>query len=172
MSMPRVALADLGVHYEVVVAACAEYACLRATRDELEIVQGVLDEAEGLPAGAWRRRITEAQLELASLSQSVRLTSEHVRLQTEFTPLLALQDMDAAQRRFTHDALTAQVATTREGDIARTRAIIRESIRGSVRWLGELRSELLSDSATGDPLATLEKYRGRSETAGFAGEAA
>jgi len=170
VAMPRVALADLGVHYEVVVSACAEYACLRATAEELDIVLRVLTEARELPAGAWRRRITDAQLELASLSQSVRLTSEHVRVQTEFTPLLALQDDDLAQRHFTHDSLVAQVDATRAGDVERARAVVRSSIRGSVRWLGELRAELLARENR-EPRATLEGHRAPSEPAGFTGEA-
>ncbi len=172
MAMPRVALADLGVLYEVIVAACAEYACLRATPDELDVAQRVLADARDLPADAWRRRITDVQLELAALSQSVRLTSEHVRVQTEFTPLLALQDMHTAQRHLTHDSLLAQIEATRAGDVARAREVVRTSIRGSVRWLGALRLELLDDSASGDPRATLERYRGKEESTSFTGEAA
>ena len=170
MAMPRVALADLGVLYEVIVSACAEYACQRATEDELAVVQRVLADARDLPAGAWRRRITDAQLELASLSQSVRLTSEHVRVQTEFTPLLALQDDDVAQRHLTHDSLIAQIEATREGDVARAREVVRTNIRGSVRWLGELRAALLAQ-AHGDPRATLEGHRDRTRVASFTEEA-
>ncbi len=172
MAMPRVALADLGVLYEVIVSACAEYACLRATPDELDVVQRVLSDARDLPAGAWRRRITDVQLELAALSQSVRLTSEHVRVQTEFTPLLALQDLHTGQRHLTHDALIAQIDATRDGDVAQAREVVRRSIRSSVRWLGSLRAELIEASASGDPRATLERYRGQTGSASFTGEAA
>lgn len=172
LAMPRVALADLGVLYEVIVAACAEYACLRATEDELDVVQRVLVEARDLPAGPWRRRITDVQLELAALSQSVRLTSEHVRMQTEFTPLLALQDMQVEQRHLTHDSLLAQIEATREGDIAKTREVVRASVRSSVRWLGGLRTELLGASGSAELRATLERYRGQASAASFKGEAA
>ena len=172
MEMPRVALADLGVLYEVIVAACAEYACLRATHDELDVVQRVLADARDLPAGPWRRRITDVQLELAALSQSVRLTSEHVRVQTEFTPLLALQDMQVEQRHLTHDSLLAQIEATREGDVAKAREVVRLSVRSSVRWLGGLRTELHSASASGQLRATLERYRGQNGAASFTGEAA
>jgi DNA-binding FadR family transcriptional regulator len=172
LAMPRVALADLGVLYEVIVAACAEYACLRATEDELDVVQRVLVEARDLPAGPWRRRITDVQLELAALSQSVRLTSEHVRMQTEFTPLLALQDMQVEQRHLTHDSLLAQIEATREGDIEKTREVVRASVRSSVRWLGGLRTELLGASGSAELRATLERYRGQAGAASFKGEAA
>lgn len=171
MKMPRVALADLGVLYEVIVSACAEYACLRATHDELDVVQRVLVDARDLPPGPWRRRITDVQLELAALSQSVRLTSEHVLVQTEFTPLLALQDMHPAQRQFTHDALMNQIEATRAADVTRAREVVRASIRSSVRWIGALRAELLSASSLGDPRATLERYRDQSGIASFTGEA-
>lgn len=150
MRMPRLALADLGVFYTVVSGACAEYACRRATDEELGIVHRVLAEARELPAAAWRRRITDVQLELAALSQSVRLTSEHIRVQTELTPFLALQDADTAQRHLAHDALVAQVDATAAGDPAAARAIVQHGVRGSISWLEAFRSELLEASG-GDP---------------------
>ena len=142
MHMSRVALADLGLLYEVISAACAEYACLRATHDELTVILRVLEQARELPADAWRRRITDVQLELAALSQSVRLTSEHVRVQAEFTPLLALQDLDIEQRHQTHDALIAQIEAIRAGDVISARDVVRGSIRSSVKWLADFRETL------------------------------
>ena len=142
MHMSRVALADLGLLYEVISAACAEYACLRATHDELNVILRVLEQARELPPDAWRRRITDVQLELAALSQSVRLTSEHVRVQAEFTPLLALQDLDIEQRHQTHDGLIAQIEAIRAGDVISARDVVRSSIRSSVKWLGDFRETL------------------------------
>lgn len=159
MEIPRVELSDLGLHYEVVSAACAEYACQRAMEDELDIVMGILETARGLESDAWRRRITEVQLELAALSQSVRLTREHVRVQTEFTPLLALQDLDDAARSATHELLAAQIVATRAGDVAAARASVRESVRGSMRWLIGFRTELLAAPRGSDLHATLEARR-------------
>lgn len=159
MAMPRVALADLGVHYEVVSAACAEYACLRATAEELDVVAEVLASARNLDRDQWRRRVTEVQLELAALSQSVRLTNEHVRVQTEFTPLLALQDVDERARLMTHGALTSQIAATRGGDVAAARAAVRESVRGSMRWLVEFRAALVALPQTDELHAKLESRR-------------
>lgn len=172
LDMPRVALADLGVLYEAIASACAEYACLRATSEELDAVQRVLVDARDLPAEGWRRRITDVQLELAALSQSVRLTSEHVRVQAEFTPLLALQDLDPAQRHFTHDSLLAQIDAIRRGEVQEARAVVRASIRGSIRWLGAFRAELLARPAGAELRDTLEAYRVRADAAGSAGEAA
>lgn len=172
IDMPRVTLADLGVLYEVISAACAEYACLRATPDELDVVLRVLADARDLPADAWRRRITDVQLELAALSQSVRLTSEHVRVQAEFTPLLSLQDLDREQRHLTHDALTAQIAAIRAGDVERAREVVRGSIRASVRWLGAFRNDLLTATASATLHDTLETYRQRAGAQAETGEAA
>lgn len=159
MEMPRVALADLGVHYEVVSAACAEYACQRATAEELEVVAGVLAQARDLERDQWRKRVTEVQLELAALSQSVRLTNEHVRVQTEFTPLLALQDLDEQARSATHEALTAQIEATREGDVQAARTAVRDSVRGSLRWLVRFRAELLALPPGSELHDTLESRR-------------
>lgn len=159
LEIPRVELSDLGLHYEVISAACAEYACQRAMDEELEVVAGILEAAKRLDSDAWRRRITEVQLELAALSQSVRLTREHVRVQTEFTPLLALQDLDESARLATHEQLTAQISATLAGDVSAARRAVRESVRGSMRWLIEFRSELLATSQGGDLRATLEARR-------------
>lgn len=144
MAMPRVALSDLATHYEAIAAACAEYACQRATAEELEVVWNVLIQAEHLPRAAWRRRITDAQLELAALSQSVRLTNEHVRLQAEFTPLLALQDADADQRAHAYDALMSQVEAIRRGDASEARRLVHRGVRQALRWLTAFRAELLA----------------------------
>lgn len=169
LAMPRVALADLAVHYEMVVATCAEYACKRATTDELEVARQVLADSFDLPNDSWRRRVTDLQLELASLSQSVRLTSEHVRIQAEFTPLLSLQDVDAAQRLATHDFLAAQIEATSQGDIRIAREIVQASIRSSLRWLTTLRADLLSNN---DIHATLERLHRNSVAVEADGEAA
>lgn len=159
----RVAIADLAVHYEVISSACAEFACLRATEEELEIVERILQEARDEPVFQWRRRVTEVQLELAALSQSVRLTTEHVRVQNEFTPLLALQDFDDEARLITHDALAAQIAATKRGDVQEARAAVRESVRGSARWIIQFRTELLKASRDGSLRDTLEARRRRRE---------
>ena len=93
-------------------------------------------------------------------------------MQTEFTPLLALQDAQVEQRHLTHDSLLAQIEATREGDVMKVREVVRASVRSSVRWLGGLRTELQGDSASEQLRATLERYRGQSGTASFTGEAA
>nr|WP_255529505.1 FCD domain-containing protein [Leucobacter edaphi] len=140
----------MAVHYEAISAACAEYACRRAAPEELEVVERILASAGTLARDAWRRRVTDVQLELAALSQSVRLTSEHVRVQTEFTPYLALQDADPDRRAVTHETLMRQIAATRAGDPVEARAQVSAGVRGAVRWLTGFRAELLAAAADGD----------------------
>lgn len=161
VDIPRVALADLGVIYETVCGACARYATRRASPAELDLVSRMLDEVRGLDGHLWRRRITEVQLELAGLSQSIRLTRAHVKVQTEFTPLLSLQDLDDEARIATHDALAAQVAATRSGDEAAALAAIGDSVRDSVKWLVAFRTEL-GESGEPDGIAAALAARGMS----------
>lgn len=165
LAMPRVTLADLGLHYEMISASCAELACLRATEFELSVIQEILTDARNLPQEAWRRRITDVQLELASLSQSVSLTSEHLRVQTVYTPLLALQDADEEARAATHAGVEAQVKSTLEGNIEHTRQLVRAEIRASTRWLIIFREKLLKNPTEEHILHTL-KRRGSTYASG------
>ncbi|MGO1571021.1 MAG: FadR/GntR family transcriptional regulator [Canibacter sp.] len=144
-AMPRIELADLGVHYEVISIACAEYACRRATPDELAAVLDVLESLRDLPAGAWRRQITDVQLELAALSQSVRLTNEHIRVHTECIPLLSLQDGDEEKREETHNSLVEKAHAIQAGDEHQAREIVKQDVRASIRWLVAYRAQLLED---------------------------
>lgn len=155
LAMPRVELNDLAVHYETIAASCAEFACLRATPEELEVILEILAESRDAEREAWRRVITDVQLELAGLSQSVRLTREHVRLQAEFTPLLTLQDGDADARATSHDALIEQVEATISRDFPRAKAAIRGSVSGSLRWLVRHR-QTLSAGVSGGERVTLD----------------
>lgn len=164
IQMPRVTLSDLGLHYEMISASCAELACERATEFELEVIQEILGDIRFVARDHWRRRVTDVQLELASLSQSVSLTDEHVRVQTKLTPLLALQDADDDARLATHTSLEAQVAAIRAGDIELARRLVREGINVSTRWLIDFREKLLDDPTEAHILHALEE-RGIGEAA-------
>lgn len=161
LTLPGHALSDLAVEYEVISAACAEYAARRASEEELELLERALDDAVALPRLQWRRRVTEVQLELAALSLSERLTSEHLRLQTEFTPLLSLQDGEPEARRAGYQALAAQIAATKRGDPVAARAAVHHGVRLSLRWLSHFRTDLLSESHTVTLHEQLEARRGQ-----------
>lgn len=147
----RIALADFGVHYEVISTACAEYACRRATPDELDAVLEAVTPLAALPTPSWRRQITDVQLEIAALSQSVRLTNEHIRVHTEGLPLFSLQDSDPEMREHTHTNLVAKVRAIRDGDTQLARQIAQRDIRATIRWLVAYRAKLLEGA---DPDAT------------------
>lgn len=148
LQMPRASLADLGLHYEMISASCAELACQRASDFELQVVREVLQDAAELTQTAWRRRITDIQMELASLSQSVNLTDEHVRVQTKYTPLLALQDADVSARQKTQESLVAQIDAISAEDVASAREVVRAGIKESTKWLISFRARLVEDTST------------------------
>ena len=143
--MPRLELADLGVHNQVISAACGEFACARATPAELD---AVLEALEGISQEenpqTWRRQITDVQLELAALSQSVRLTHQHIRVHTECIPLFSLQDTDADRRRDTHELLVQRVRATLTGNVSQVREIVATDVRQTMRWLMRYRQELIA----------------------------
>ena len=146
VEMPRVTVADLGLHYEMSSASCAELACQRATDFELDVMSEILATIPALSRDAWRAKVTDIQLELASLSQSVRLTDEHVRIQSQYTPLLALQDADPEAREHTERQLAQQIEAIRDEDIGRARTVVREGIRRSTHWLIAFRQRLVAHS--------------------------
>lgn len=160
MRMPRTTLQDLGLHYEMISASCAELACLRATEFELQVIKEVLVDARDLEQSAWRRRVTDVQMELASLSQSVSLTEEHVRVQTKFTPLLALQDSDREARDKTQASLEAQVEAIFNEDVETARKIVRQGIRESTKWLMSFRAKLLEIPSSQNVESVLKEARG------------
>lgn len=162
MSMPRVTVADLGLHYEMISASCTELACLRATDFELQVIREILETIHDLPRDAWRSRVTDMQLELASLSQSVSLTDEHVRVQSRYTPLLALQDADSGAREATEAHLEAQIEAILDEDIERARSIVRAGIRESTNWLVTFRQSLVAHS-TDEAIRYELQNRGSSE---------
>lgn len=140
----RVSLSDLALHYRTITVSCAELATARASSDEVRLLLEILERHRSDPAAQWRRAITDVQLELAALSQSARLTREHVTLQSEFMPLLSLQDTDDAARRRTHAALTEQIEATLARDLARGVTCIRDDVQMSLEWLVERRRQLIS----------------------------
>ncbi|RRD35385.1 FadR family transcriptional regulator [Leucobacter sp. OH2974_COT-288] len=144
LEMSRVALTDLGVHYEAIATSCARYACRRATAEEIAIIATGLQHAKALPAVQWRRQMTELQLAIAALSQSVRLTNEHIRVQADFTPFLALQDSDPKQLTANHEITAQLLDAIAARDAARSQDLISASVSGSTKWLLNFQSKLLS----------------------------
>lgn len=98
-STSRLALRDLGHHYAAISIACVRLAVRRATEEEIRHVRERLDRLSAVTdAVRWRQVFDDVLIEVMSLSQSARLTREHMKLQVELSPFVRLLDPDAAAR--------------------------------------------------------------------------
>ncbi len=131
----RVTLRDAAQHYQAITAACVELAARRADPGEIAMIVGRLDRVDDRDLAAWRRASDDAVIELAALSQSARLTREQMRLQGEFSPLLALIDTDPDARRAAREHLHAVLAAVGAGDETAAARALRASVRFTVDWL-------------------------------------
>lgn len=136
--LSRVELRDMGIHYAAICSTAAELAALNADAEDAAGIRRILDAEPG--AAVPGVTVGNFLLELAALSQSARLTREHVRLHTDFGSLLWLAhadpDFDADMlelcRRIV-DAVTAR-------DPARARGLVNDYIRAGVVWLIEAKA--------------------------------
>jgi GntR family transcriptional regulator, transcriptional repressor for pyruvate dehydrogenase complex len=135
----RVALRDLAAHYLAITAASVELAARRADPSEIGGIRNRLDRVREDDLATWRRVTDDAQIELAALSQSARLTREQMRLQGEMSPYLALVDSDAAARRANRDDLLALLDAVADGDEHRAARLIRNKVHRTIDWLIDLR---------------------------------
>lgn len=145
-SMSRVELRDLAIHYAAIAATAAELAANAADEQDIEILRGLL---AGGPVGSQRRGTVVGNflLELASLSQSARLTREHVRLHTDFGSLLSLahadSEFDAKMIALCGEIVDAVASV----DPARARNLVGEYVRSGVTWLIREQSDPETSSA-------------------------
>ncbi|WP_309065229.1 FadR/GntR family transcriptional regulator [Microbacterium sp.] len=106
MKSSRLALRDMGAHYAAITAAAVRLAARRADESETRTVRRRLERIDELDPEQQRRLLDDVQVELASLSQSARLTREQMKLQAEFSPYLRLVAPD-------HDGLRRQADSIR-----------------------------------------------------------
>lgn len=131
----RVSLRDAGQHYLAITAACVELAARRADVSEIAMIRARLDRVDDHDLAAWRRASDDAVIELAALSQSARLTREQMKLQGEFSPLLALIDTDQPSRVEGRVHLQAVLLAVGEGDATAAAHALHESASFTVDWL-------------------------------------
>lgn len=131
----RVTLRDAAQHYQAVTVACVELAARRADPSEIAMILARLERVNDDDTTAWRRACDDAMVELAALSQSARLTREQMKLQGEFSPLLALIDTDPEARNTARGLLLAVLDAVRAGDAEAARHALRQSVRFAVEWL-------------------------------------
>lgn len=131
----RVSLRDAGQHYLAITAACVDLAARRADASEIAMICARLERVDDRDLAAWRRASDDAVIELAALSQSARLTREQMKLQGEFSFLLALIDTDSTSRAEGRAYLLAVLNAVGEGDAMAAACALRESARFTVDWL-------------------------------------
>jgi DNA-binding FadR family transcriptional regulator len=131
----RVTLRDGAQHYQAITIACVELAARRADPSEVAMIHARLDRVDEHDLAHWRRASDDAVIEIAALSQSARLTREQMRLQGEFSPLMALLDTDAEARRTSRENLLAVLAAVGAGDPSGATDALRAKVRFAIDWL-------------------------------------
>jgi len=141
-AMSRVEIRDLGIHYAAIAATAAELAATAADDHDLEILRQIL-EPQSSGGGSQGTPVGDFLLELAALSQSARLTREHVRLHTDFGSLLSLAhantDFDARMIALCGDILAALAS----GDSSKARSLVGDYVRAGVVWLIDAQAEVV-----------------------------
>lgn len=134
MAMSRVELRDLAIHYAAIASTAAELAAGAADEQDVGSLRQLLESRfEG--NGARGSVVGDFLLELAALSQSARLTREHVRLHTDFGSLLALAHADPVFDARMID-LCGDILDAISGmDPAKARKLVNDYVRDGVIWL-------------------------------------
>ena len=149
----RVSLRDAVQHYVAITAACVDLAARRADPSEIASIRARLERVDDHDLAAWRRASDDAVIELAALSQSARLTREQMKLQGEFSPLLALIDTDATSRGTSRDHLIDVLSAVGAADAEAATAALRDGTRYMIDWLIAYRER--HGAAVTAPIATV-----------------
>jgi len=144
----RVSLRDAAQHYLAITAACVELAARRADVSEIAMIRTRLERTTDHELATWRRASDDAVIELAALSQSARLTREQMKLQGEFSPLLALVDTDPASRASGRAHLLDVLNAVGSGDAEAAAHALRTSTRVAVDWLIAYREQHIVGAPT------------------------
>src|SRR3954463_16389277 len=135
---------DFGDFYRAIAAAAAAYAAERAAGDDIERLREV-GVRRAMDPGGSRRAEAQFHLEVAAATQSARMTSEELRLQAEFGPLLWLS-MASAEGRARSEAEHAAIADAiAAGDRAAARSLTEEHVGRAIEAVVRMRLELLDD---------------------------
>ena len=149
----RVSLRDAGQHYLAITAACVDLAARRADPTEIASIRARLERVDDHDLAAWRRASDDAVIELAALSQSARLTREQMKLQGEFSPLLALIDTDKVSRSASRDHLLEVLTAVGATDAEAATTALRYGARFMIDWLIAYRER--HGAAITAPIATV-----------------
>ena len=162
LSLTRLQITDLGLHYQAIAATCAGVAARRAGDDDVEAMREHIRPAaaaepgpEGAEPGSsgtataleWRLSASEFLLELAAAARSARLARELLRIQVDMGTLTLLPFSDPGFCNRTaalNEAITEAVA---RHDAAEAEARTKELIHLTTTWL-------LADLSAGQPHET------------------
>lgn len=134
-TISRVELRDAGVHYTAIAAMAAELATERATDDDVDNLQSLVNGIDTGREDAARRGQASFSLEIAALSQSARLVHEELKLQAEIGPLLwmCLREQDYRDRSAVTQRDIVSALGALDQDLAR-RLTVRH-IESAIEWL-------------------------------------
>jgi len=141
-ALSRVELRDMAAYYTVIAAGAAQLAADRATPEDVEHLQRVVQATDVSDETACRRGEGTFRLEVAALSQSARLVREELLLQSEFAPLLWLCLRDAEYRAASRDGHTAVVEAIAAMDGGAARRATEEHLGAATEWLLEAKAGL------------------------------
>lgn len=134
----RVELRDMAIHYAAICSTAAELAALNADGEDAAAIGRLLDaDPDALVSGGI---VGNFLLELAALSQSARLTREHVRLHTDFGSLLSLAHADPSFDADMIELCRRIVGAVTNRDSACARGLVNDYIRAGVAWLIEAKT--------------------------------
>jgi GntR family transcriptional repressor for pyruvate dehydrogenase complex len=135
---------DFGDFYRAIAAAAAAYAAERAAGDDIERLREV-GVRRAMDPGGSRRAEAQFHLEVAAATQSARMTSEELRLQAEFGPLLWLSMATADGRERSEADHAGIVDAIAAGDTALARALTEDHVGRAIDSVVRMRLELLDE---------------------------
>jgi GntR family transcriptional repressor for pyruvate dehydrogenase complex len=135
---------DFGDFYRAIAGAAAADAAQRAGGEDIERLREVGVRRAVDPGGS-RRAEAQFHLEVAAATQSARMTSEELRLQAEFGPLLWLSMASADGRERSESDHAGIVDAIAAGGTALARALTDEHVGRAIDSVIRMRLELLDD---------------------------
>ncbi|MGV9250109.1 FadR/GntR family transcriptional regulator [Streptomyces sp. NPDC003697] len=133
-------LRDLADHWAALAGAAARLAAERADAPDLEAPRrSLLDFAAAEDPAAMSRNDGRFHVEIAAAAQSVRLTREEIRLQTEIGPLLCLAFNQPEARREADAQHRALLGALAAGRAEQARTLAEQHVHFALRRLIELR---------------------------------
>ena len=141
LSLTRLQISDLGLHYQAIAATCAGIAAKRSNSGDVEALRAHIrpEGTAGMPPTAmeWRLASSEFLLEVAAVARSARLARELLRLQEDMGTLTLLPFGDAGFCERTAELSEAVTAAIAGHDQSAAEARTKHLINITTSWLLE-----------------------------------